>query len=408
MYRVYLILALVLFLTPPARAELLSRGAFQELVERGEYDQALESLQRESSLYPYNDLLRRNLAAAYVEIAQREMKHGRFSGAARYLAQAQELFPENREYIVARGIALYLAKEYPAAKSELERAGESVEALIFRGRVAYDTGELATAVELWRRAQELDPANHAVKGLLQKAEREMPVESRMDRGFSSMFDLSFDAEVPSGLTSEVMDALESAYSKIGSDFGLFPSTRLPVLLYTKSDYRSVTEGPDWSGGLYDGKIRLPIGSLSRMTPPLRAILFHEYTHVVIGVLTGGNIPTWLNEGLAEYEGRKEFAPPLLVLDAAAKKHALLPLRTVAAPFTGMGGGTAQLAYQQSYDMVDFMITNYGWDRVREILKSLGERTTPEQAFQKALAGWALDLPGFFAQWQQSRGVPPSP
>ena len=33
---------------------------------------------------------------------------------------------------------------------------------------------------------------------------------------------------------------------------------------------------------------------------MRGIIFHEFTHVLIAELTGGNIPTWLNEGLATY------------------------------------------------------------------------------------------------------------
>lgn len=79
----------------------------------------------------------------------------------------------------------------------------------------------------------------------------------------------------------MLDALESAYNSVAADLGLFPTSRMPLLLYTRSDYSSVTAGPDWSCGLYDGKIRLPLGGVTKLTAQMRGIIFHEFTHVLI-------------------------------------------------------------------------------------------------------------------------------
>ena len=223
----------------------------------------------------------------------------------------------------------------------------------------------------------------------------------MDRGYSSMFDLSFDAELPPGLSAEVLDALESAYNSVGADLGLFPTTRIPVLLYTRSDYSSVTAGPDWSGGLYDGKIRLPVGGITKVSRQMRGVIFHEFTHVLIAELTRGNIPTWLNEGLAEVEGHKEFSRSAPELSRAAKGGKLLPLSTLSGGFTAMESAEAGLAYQQSYSMADFMVSRYGWYAVQAILKNLGERLTIEAAVAKALADWSLDLPSVIREWRAS-------
>lgn len=387
----------------PATADDTSSYTSQarNLIKHGEYRKALDWLKSGYSLYPYDQRLRHELASVYVQAGKRDLKISRYLEAADYFGQAHELYPSSKEIGVLRGVALYLDKNYDAARPEFEAAGEQVEALVYLGKIGYDTGDLPAALSYWRRALDRDPENATIARLIEKAERELPVEEKMDRGYSAMFDLSFDAELPQGLSGEVLEALESAYNTVGDDLGLFPRTRIPVLLYTKSDYRSVTAGPDWSGGLYDGKIRLPVGGITGLTKQLRAVIFHEYTHVVIAELTHGNIPSWLNEGLAEVEGHREFSRPTAQLARAVKNDTLLPLPAVTASFKSMDTAEAGLAYQQSYSMANFMVERYGWYAVQAILKSLGQRATMEAAVSQALTDWSLDLPGMINEWRES-------
>jgi len=401
-----LLLLITLSARPASAGDPLSYSTqAQELVSHGELDKALEGLKRGFSLYPYDEQLKRNLSVVYAQIAQRELKLGRYAQSAAYFAEARDLSrepsPDSAFLTLMRGIALYLDKNYDSARAELAQAGDAAKPLFFLGRISYDTGDLPGALALWRRALEQDPGDKATLALIQKAERELPVESKMDKGYSSMFDLSFDAELPQGLAGEVLDALESAYNSVGADLGLFPTTRIPVLLYAKRDYSSVTAGPDWSGGLYDGKIRLPVGGVTRITAQMRSILFHEFTHVLIAQLTGGNVPTWLNEGLAEIEGRKEFAHPEPEFARAAQEGRLLPLSAISGSFGSMSGAEAGLAYQQSYSLVNFMVSRYGWYAMQGILKGLGERATIEAAVAQALSDWSLDLPAVVREWRAS-------
>jgi len=409
-FTAFLLLLCTLFTASVNAGEPLSPGLkAQELMSMGEYDKALDELKSGVSLYPYDQALRQDLAMAYAQIAQRELKLSRYPQAADYFARARELLPGTSSLGLMRGIALYLAKDYDEARSEFEQAGDAVEPLFYLGRISYDTGDLPAALTFWRRALREDPENKTLPGFIGKAERELPVESKMDKGYSSMFDLSFDAELPPGLSAEVLDALESAYNRVGADLGVFPTTRIPVLLYTKADYSSVTAGPDWSGGLYDGKIRLPVGGVTRVTPQLRGIIFHEFTHVLIAELTRGNIPTWLNEGLAEIEGRREFSHPGQELSRLSKREQLIPISTLSGSFTSMGGTQAVQAYQQSYSMADFMVSRYGWYAMQGILKQLGERAGIEAAVAKALSDWSLDLPGVIREWRESLpGAPDLP
>jgi tetratricopeptide (TPR) repeat protein len=398
------VMLLLLLLAVSAQAgDPNSYGAqAKALMKSGDYYKALDELKNGFSLFPYDEGLRFDLATAYVLIAKRDLNLSRYAEAADFFSQARELYPGEPRFSLMRGVALYLAKNYDQARADLTQAGEGGEALLYLGKISYDTGDLPAALTSWRRGLELDPENSMLKELIAKAERELPVESKMDKGYSSMFDVSFDAELPPGLSAQVLDALESAYNSVGADLGLFPTSRIPVLLYTKSDYSSVTAGPDWSGGLYDGKIRLPVGGLTEITPQMRSILFHEFTHVLVAELTHGNIPTWLNEGLAQIEERKEFNPHARMQVArAAKAGEPLPMTVLSGSFISMDRAQAGQAYQQSYSIASFMVKTYGWYAMQGLLKALGERATLDAAVSKALSDWSLDLPGVLREWRAS-------
>jgi len=77
----------------------------------------------------------------------------------------------------------------------------------------------------------------------------------------------------------------------------------------------ITEAPSWAGAVNDGKLRIPVGGLSSITPQVERVLKHELTHSFVASIAAGRCPTWLNEGLAQVmEGRdssetgQELAP----------------------------------------------------------------------------------------------------
>lgn len=373
------------------------------LMEKGEGEKALELLLKAYSSYPYDQVLKRNLAEAYAIVGQRRMKENSYEAAAASFDQARELFPDTPRYYVFRGIALYYAKYADAAQNELERAraigGDSPEILYYLARIQYDAGNLSPSLELLEKALAMKGDFHAASGLAEKIRRELSVERSMDKGYSSRFVISYDAEVRSNLAGDILSALEEAYNTVGRDLSLFPAMRIPVILYTRRDFRTVTSGPDWSGGLYDGKIRLPVGGAEQLTDQLKGVLFHEYTHVVVQELTHGNCPTWLNEGLAELEGRKVFNQPLGMLGKAAKNSAYIPFSRLEKGFTDLPAREAAMAYQQSYAMVNFMVSSYGWPKVNEILVNLGNGMGIAEAVKRALADFGLDYEGVIAEWQ---------
>jgi len=373
------------------------------LMEKGEHDKALEQLQKAFSMYPYDPELKRNLAEAYTFVGQRQMRDNNYEAAAASFDQARELFPDMPRYYVMRGIALYYCKYVDAARNELERArgmgGDSPEILFYLAKIEYDNGNLQPTLELLEKSLLLKADFIAAKEMANKVRRELSVEKTMEKGFSSRFVISYDAEMKSHLAGDILSALEDAYSNVGRDLSFFPTGRIPVILYTRKDFRTVTAGPDWSGGLYDGKIRLPVGGAEELSQQLKAVLFHEYTHVVVQEITHGNCPTWLNEGLAELEGRKIFNQPLSVLGTAVKGGNYLDFNRLEGGFTALDTKGAALAYQQSYTLVNFMVSAYGWPKVIELLQQLGSGMKTAEAMKKVMGDFGLDYEGVIAEWR---------
>lgn len=375
------------------------------LVEQGKYAQAVEQLEKAYGLFSLNPTLKENLATAYTLLGQQLLDKKSFAQAAEQFGKAVELYPDNPRYHLLRGIALTFAQNYDPARYELETArglaGDGVEVLYFLGKTYYDVGETDRALEYWEKAAALAPDDPRFVGLLERMRREQAAEGKMDRGYSSRFVISYDTEVRTGSALDILDALEHLYNEVGTDLDYYPEAKIPVILYTLRDYREVTRSPHWSGGLYDGKIRLPIGGMTELTPELRATLRHEYTHAVVRDLTRGNCPSWLNEGIAELQGRQEFNPPLTELGRVIRTGDFIPLHALEGNFSSLGEKQIRLAYEESYAAVNYLVTTYGWYRVKAILLNLGEGMTIEQALTRGLADFTLTYDDFSNEWRDA-------
>jgi len=382
----------------------------RELMLRGEYEKGLEQLRSAYLLFPLNATLKRNLAEGYAAYGNQFFKLKRYEQADENFLKATELYPEEPVYALLRGICNYLLKKYDVARYELERArlkkSDSAEILYYLGLVHYESDNRQQAIEMWEQALKLSPGRREIVDILKKAQKESKVEAGMDRGHSSRFDLTYDPGVDASFALAILEVLESAANQVGAELGHFPEARVPVAIYKRDDFKTVTDSPDWSGGVYDGRIRLPFGSMKEVTAAMRGVLFHEYAHVVVFDLTRGNCPLWLNEGVAEVFGRMQFNRPMAELGRAAHKNSFADFRKLESSFSGLSTKDASLAYQQSYALVNYLVTNYGWHRVNQILTGLGNGMNAEEAIAAALKEYSLTYAGLVHEWQEyiERGV----
>lgn len=384
---------------------VIHSGYGRELILRGEYEKGIEHLRRVYLLFPLNQTFKRNLAEAYAAYGHHFFKQKHFEKSDENFVKAMELYQEEPLYALLRGICNYHLKKYDVARYELERArtlkADSAEVLYYLGLVEYETENRTQAMELWESALKLSPGRKEIIELIAKSRKETAVEISMDRGHSSRFDLSYDPGVDTGFALAILDVLESAANLVGAELGLFPETRVPVGIYKRVDFKTVTDSPDWAGGFYDGKIRLPFGALKEITPVMRGVLFHEYAHVVIFELTRGNCPLWLNEGIAEMFGRMQYNRPMSEFGRAARRKTFTDFRKLESGFSSLATTDAALAYQQSYALVNHMVTNYGWHSIKQILSALGTGATIDEAILLTLKDHNLNYDGVVRGWRES-------
>jgi hypothetical protein len=130
---------------------------------------------------------------------------------------------------------------------------------------------------------------------------------------------------------------------------------------------------------------------------------HELAHLLVREVTFncfGDMPTWLNEGLAVYSegGLAEFLQR--ALDEAVANDDLISLRSLNSSFPAADTG-ASLSYALSYTLVDYLIATHGWPKMQELLGVFAEGSTDEKAIQQV---YGLDYDGLEGVWRQSLGL----
>ena len=345
------------------------------------------------------------LAVAY-------LGHGYQLLASADLTASGEAFQEGRRYNdedirLWQGEAMVRLKQgrYAEAVSLLDQAigVNSQNASIYHllGQAYYADGRMAEAVDALTEAISLGGGDEVDK-LLQKVQREWQVEQDMGQESRGHFQLSFvDGKQVAELAPRILEILEDAYTELGSELAYFPDIKVPVLLYLKKDFSAVTNSPDWAGGVYDGKIRLPLRGMYRMSDQLAAVLYHEYMHVLVHFMAGRRSPVWLNEGLAEMAGRRLYSPPIHHLQLAVQRDDVLGWDTLAKPFSSLPDDKVLLAYEQSYSLVSFMVDRYGWHKIPELLESIGKRKPWQDAIADVYQDYGLDWPAILREWQAS-------
>ena len=141
------------------------------------------------------------------------------------------------------------------------------------------------------------------------------------------------------------------------------------MLYTDGEFPAYASVPHWAQGLFDGQIRLAVSWASLREESLDKTLRHEYTHALVHARTGGNVPTWLSEGLAiAPEGRDTDRERGIVRAAG---H-LIPLHELHGSFLTLPRAQVPLAYAESEAAVRYLLDRHGMSAVRALLARLRE------------------------------------
>lgn len=139
-------------------------------------------------------------------------------------------------------------------------------------------------------------------------------------------------------------------------------------------------------------------------PEIEGVAAHETVHFLMRLALGrgaGIVPTWLNEGLAEYANPFPSFSFRNVFSRRLYDNTLLPLTSLTSP-PGRPEDVL-LMYGQSESVVTYMIETYGAEPIRALLDRLDEGDTIDEALT---AAYGFDRTGLEHEWRTSIGAPP--
>jgi tetratricopeptide (TPR) repeat protein len=202
----------------------------------------------------------------------------------------------------------------------------------------------------------------------------------------------------------VLQTLTQAFKEFEARLGFAPDAPVTVVLETQAAPQE--RRPEWADAVNDGNIRIPVQGVERLGPRQVAVLRHELAHSFISAKTGGNCPTWLQEGVSQWLEGGEPGREDGVVAAALREGRLLPLFALEAPFQSLSETEAVLAYAESLSIVAHLLRTRGEPAIVRLLLALSDRLPSEEALPVALA---LSYPELQRSWEQDlRALPPRP
>jgi len=347
-----------------------------EVVRDGRVDDsALATITRQGSA--------NKIAEAYYIAAKNEYDHGRYAEGIPYAQRAASFAPGEQGIHLLAAVLMLSANDARGAVEESDRAAQlnptSADAFRILGQACYADHQFARAGEAWETSLRLK-ADDKLAEQLAKLRRENAVESEFAETTDGRFNIRYEqGRLSPELRDQLFNVLERAYEDIARDLRASPAGRITVTLYTKQQFRDVTQAPTWSGGVDDGTLRIPIGEINSVTPQLEGALRHELTHWFVRAMAP-RCPVWLNEGVAQLEeprNASSFTPELRQkLRGSVERFASLE-----GSFLGKNDEAAELAYLQSFIAAEHLRDAHGWDGLRAILARISSGDSSESALR---------------------------
>jgi len=334
--------------------------------------------------------------AALGRLGWEAIRAGQIKEASRLFHDAIAENAHDATLFLGAGLAAHLQGQEMEARTALQEAvrlnPKLTAAALLLGDVTYRMGDLETAVRTYEAALEVEPNNAQIQGRLESWRKEAALHSRFQRSLSPHFTVLFEGPAEQRLAAAAVDALEAAYWRIGTALLAYPPTVITVVLYTDEQFRDVTRSPAWAGGVFDGKIRVPMRGALNDPRQLEKVLAHEFTHALVKSLAPRGVPTWVDEGLAVvFEmGDLKWAERL-----ARQTPSLVPLPRLHDGFLSVPAEQVPLAYAESALAVRMLIERGGIPALTALLQDLAEGQEFTQAFERRVF---LSYPEFLTLW----------
>jgi len=202
---------------------------------------------------------------------------------------------------------------------------------------------------------------------------------------------------------EIMATAQGALSHLKDDTGAELVDPIKIYIYANSTdlQGSMIFPQEWTGGVAFTRYGIiAIGIAPGNLDWGKGAIAHELTHLVINQVTFspyGGLPTWLDEGLAMKSEGELGAEFVSVLNKAYEEGNLISVQSLASPFSAYSGD-ASLAYAQSYSIVNYLINEYGREKMFELLNTFRQGSGYNEALMKV---YGFDMGGLDELWRGS-------
>ena len=210
----------------------------------------------------------------------------------------------------------------------------------------------------------------------------------------------------------ILEAAKETMDRMVGVLGIAPTD--PLRLVTYNNYRhmvmalpfrsqAVSEDLQAQGMAFSDERVLLIHGFD---PTVTGTVSHEFTHLLVAEAAGGtstSVPSWLNEGLAEYgniDQTDEYD--------AALRYGIYTRRIRPLWYQGTFSGDAEdilIAYGQGKSVVNFMVRQWGEDKISSLFAALRQTNDIDSAL---LQVYGVDQYGMDSAWRRSLGLDPLP
>jgi tetratricopeptide (TPR) repeat protein len=323
------------------------------------------------------------------------LEEGRFKDADAAFTRALASAPDDPALLLGAGIAARRLSQTLRAREHLTRALQIDPALTpasqLLGTMLYEAGDLDGAIRVYDAALVRAPDQARMQERVEQWRKEAALHDGFRRTQGGHFTVLFEGPAEEEAAAAAVDILESAYGRIGDLLQAYPPESITVVLYTQQQFRDVTRTPGWSGGLFDGRIRMPVRGGLADAREFERVLTHEYVHALVHSVAAGGVPAWLNEGLAA-------ALETGGLDRARKdiaRGSIVPLGQLDRSFASLLAAAVAAAYAGSALAVWEILDRVGPSRLMGLLADLGAGAD----FDRAFTSWVqMPFADFEREW----------
>lgn len=384
---------------PAAAAGRLPRALMQEalsLYAAGQFPRACERFARAADEDPASPARRQDIGRCFQGWGWQALREGRPHEALVLFRHGLGETPDAPSLLTGLGLAAVHAGRPDDALGPLERAVRAEfdpEARLLLAHLYDQRDSPERAIAHLRAVLEREPGHEAARRLLAKIERECQAEAGFQRIVTPRFVVKYRGARAEEARRAVVAALDAAAERVGRALAYTPAGRVTVVLYEQRQWEDVTRVHGWATGLFDGKIRLPVGPGLPPARELERLIVHEYAHAAIHHLSRGRAPRWLHEGLAQaLEGAA--ADPMLRVPGSLTLSGVEALVTDADPLRARAG------YDIALWIVRDLLDRGGMEAMRELLARLGAGDTLAGAAPRV---YGLGMTDIESQWRRLLG-----